>query len=142
MIDGINSSKKAFFIWLALFLVLFIGLSVTVTVLDNSYPPEERSTQTQMMILYLASFIIACLPIGWATRRRLVRWYAHIPTDEIKIFETNLVLALFRLIKCSFLLGLNLVIFALYTAFAIVAGPFINLYAIISGIVFMCQKKI
>lgn len=142
MIMGINSSKKVFFIWLSVFLVLFLGLCITATLLDNTYPPEERSTSAQMGIIYLGSFIISCLPIGWATRRKIIKWYAHIPTEEIKIFETNLVLAIIRLVKCCILLALNTSLFAIYTAFSIIAGPFINLYAIISSIIFMCQKRI
>ena len=96
MIEGINSSKKAFFAWLAVFVVLFVGLSVTWTVINNNSPVAEQATAEQMKMLYLGSFLFA----------------------------------------------LNVALFAIYTAFAIVAGPIMNLYTIISGIIFMCQKKI
>ena len=142
MIEGINSSKKAFFAWLAVFVVLFVGLSVTWTVINNNSPVAEQATAEQMKMLYLGSFLFACLPLGWATRRKIAKWYAHVPTEEIQVFETNLVVALFRLGKCSFLFALNVALFTIYTAFAIVAGPIMNLYTIISGIIFMCQKKI
>ncbi len=142
MIEGINSSKKAFFAWVAVFVVLFVGLSITWTVINNNSPVAEQATAEQMKMLYLASFLFACLPLGWATRRKIAKWYAHVPTEEIQVFETNLVVALFRLGKCTFLFALNVALFAIYTAFAIVAGPIMNLYTIISGIIFMCQKKI
>lgn len=50
MIEGINSSKKAFFAWLAVFVVLFVGLSVTWTVLNNNSPVAEQATAEQMKI--------------------------------------------------------------------------------------------
>ena len=142
MIEGLNSSKKSVIIWMIVFVVLFVGLSVAIAVLEGSAPADEKSTPTQMLIGYAGAFLLSCLPIGWAGRRKLVKWYAHVPTEEIKVFETNLVVAIFRLAKCSFLLGLNLVLFAVYTAGAIIAGPILNFYTIISGIVFMCQKRI
>ena len=142
MIDGINDSKKAFFIWTIVFLVLFIGLCVTWTVLNNNSPVEEQLAPDVMKMFYAGSFLFACLPMGWAVRRRISTWYAHIPTEEIQVFETNLVVAIFRLAKCSILLGFDIALFVLYTAFAIVAGPIMVLYTIISGIIFMCTKKI
>ncbi len=142
MIEGINSSKKAVIIWFIVFVVLFTGLSITFAVLQNNAVEAEKATPQEMLYLYLGAFLFSCLPIGWAARRKLVTWYAHVPTEEIKVFETNLVVALFRLIKCAFLFGLNVALFAIYTAGAIIAGPFLNLYTIITGIVFMCQKKI
>ncbi len=142
MIDGINSSKKWFFVWVTVFVVLCAGLCILWTVLNNNSPAEERATSQQMMWFYIGSFLFSCLPIGWATRKKVVSWYAHIPTEEIKVNETNLVVAIARLSKCSFLLGLDIVLFGLYTAIAIIVGPFINLYTIITGIVFMVQKKI
>ncbi len=142
MIEGLNSSKKSVIIWMIVFVVLFVGLCVGITVIENSYLADDRSTPQQMLILYGASFLISCLPIGWAGRKKLVSWYAHVPTEEIKVFETNLVLAIYRLAKCFILIDLNLFLFAVYTIGAIIAGPFLNFYTIISGIVFMCKKKI
>ncbi len=142
MIEGLNSSKKSVIIWMIVFVVLFVGLSVAIAVLEGAAPADEKSTPTQMLIGYVGAFLLSCLPIGWAGRRKLVKWYAHVPTEEIKVFETNLVVAIFRLTKCSFLLGLNLVLFAVYTAGAVIAGPILNFYTIISGIVFMCKKRI
>ena len=142
MIDGINNSKKAFFIWLIVFVVLFVGLCVTWTVLNNNSPAEEQLTPKYMNMFYTGSFLFACLPMGWAVRRKMVSWYAHVPTEEIRVFETNLVVALFRLIKCTVLFALDVSLFAIYTSVAIIIGPFMNLYAFITGIIFMITKKI
>lgn len=142
MIEGINDSKKSFFTWLIVFLVLCIGLCVTWTVLNNNSSADEKLSEQVMMYFYLGSFLFSCLPIGWAARRKVIKWYAHVPTEEIKVFETNLPVALFRLIKCTILFSLNVTLFTIYTSAAIIVGPFINLYAIITGIVFMIQKKI
>lgn len=142
MIDGINNSKKAFFIWLIVFVVLFVGLCVTWTVLNNNSPAEEQLAPKYMNMFYAGSFLFACLPMGWAVRRKMVSWYAHVPTEEIRVFETNLVVALIRLFKCIFLFALDVALFAVYTAVAIILGPIMNLYAFITGIVFMVTKKI
>lgn len=142
MIDGINNSKKAFFIWLIVFVVLFVGLCVTWTVLNNNSPAEEQLAPKYMNMFYAGSFLFACLPMGWAVRRKIASWYAHVPTEEIKVFETNLVVALIRLFKCIFLFALDVALFAVYTAVAIIIGPFMNLYTFISGIIFMVTKKI
>ncbi len=142
MIEGLNSSKKAVIIWMVVFVVLFAGLFIAITVLQNTSPAEEKATAQQMLIMYVGSFLFSCLPIGWAGRRKLVKWYAHVPTEEIKVFETNLVVALFRLIKCSVLFAFNVALFAIYTAGAVVAGPILNFYTIISGIIFMAKKRI
>ena len=142
MISGINDSKKAFFIWTIVFLVLFIGLCVTWTVINNNSPIEEQLAPDVMKMFYAGSFLFACLPMGWAVRRKIVTWYAHIPTEEIQVFETNLVVALFRLAACTFTFALDVALFGIYTAFAIVAGPIMMLYTIVTGIVFMSTKKI
>lgn len=142
MIKGINDAKKTVFIWMFVFLVLCIGLCVTFYIINNNAAEADKATDNQMLMLYGGSFLFSCLPIGLSTRRRFLKWYAHVPTEEIKVFETQLPVALWRLIKCAFLAGLNLALFAIYTAMAIVIGPFMNFYAIISGIVYMCKKKI
>ena len=142
MIDGINNSKKAFFIWLIVFVVLFVGLCVTWTVLNNNSPAEEQLAPKYMNMFYAGSFLFACLPMGWAVRRKFASRYVHVPTEEIKVFETNLVVALIRLIKCTVLAAIDIALFAIYTAIAIILGPIMNLYAFITGIVFMVTKKI
>lgn len=142
MIDGINSSKKCFFAWVIVFVVLCTGLCVLWTVLNNNSPVEEQAPAEIMNWFYIGSFLFACLPIGWKTRKKIFSWYAHIPTEEIKVTETNLVVAVIRLGKCFILLTLDVVLFAFYTAVSVIIGPFINLYTIITGIVFMVQKKI
>lgn len=142
MISGINDSKKAVIIWTIVFLVLSIGLCVTWTVLNNNSPVDEQLAPDVMKMFYAGSVLFACLPMGWTVRRRISTWYAHIPTEEIQVFETNLVVAIFRLAKCSILFGFDVALFVLYTAFAIVVGPIMMLYTIITGIIFMCTKKI
>ena len=142
MIQGINDSKKSFIIWMAVFVVIFGGLSIGLTVLNNSYPAAEQATAQQMSIIYAVSFFLGCFPIGWATKRKITTWYAHIPTEDIQVFETNLVVAIWRLGKCWFLLLFDVALLCLYIAFAAVAGPIMTLYTLITGIVFICKKKI
>ena len=142
MISGINSSKKAFFAWIIVFLVIAIGLCTLWTVLNNNSPEEEKASEEIMMYFYGGSILAACFPIGWATKRKITKWYAHIPTEEMKVFETNLPVALFRLIKCWVLLMFDLALLAIYLAFAIVAGPIMTVYTFITGIIFMCMRKI
>ncbi len=142
MIQGINSAKKYFFLWLFVFLILFFGLAIGLTKWNETFPVAEQATKDQMNLLYGASFIIACLPIGWSTRRRFMYWYAHVPTEEIKITETNLVVALFRLIKCSVLTALDIALFAFYFVVSVILGPFMNLYAFITGLIYMLTGKI
>lgn len=142
MISGINSSKAAFFAWILVFAILFGGLCTLWTVLNNNEPEEEKASDEMMMGFYAASLLIAGFPIGWATKRKITKWYAHIPTEEIKVFETNLPVALFRLIKCMVLLAFDIALLAIYLAFALIAGPIMTVYTLITGIVFMCTKKI
>lgn len=134
MIDHINDSKKAVIIWTVVFLTIFIGLSVFFI---TTYPEAELWT---IVLFYIPS----CLPIGWAMRRKLIKWYAHVPTEKIlvKVNEGNLLVAIWRLLVVLVLAELNICLFIIYTVGALVVGPFVNLYAIISGFVFMFQKKI
>ena len=127
---------------MVVFVVIFGGLSIGLTVLNNSYPIEEQATAQQMLILYAVSFLVACFPLGWATKRKITTWYVHVPTEEIEVFETNLVLAIWRLGKCWVLFCFNVFLFELYMIFAIIAGPIMMIYTLITGIVFICKKKI
>ena len=91
MIQGINSSKTAVFVWLFVFIFLFVGLCVTFTMINNNSLEEDKATPEQMNYLYIGSFLFSCLPIGWTARRRMFAKYIHVPTEDIEVFETNLV---------------------------------------------------
>lgn len=142
MIQGINSSKTAVFVWLFVFIFLFVGLCVTFTMINNNSLEEDKATPEQMNYLYIGSFLFSCLPIGWTARRRMFAKYIHVPTEDIEVFETNLVVALFRLGKCTVIAAIDLALFAFYSIVSVVIGPFVNIYSFISGIVFMCTKRI
>lgn len=139
MIEDINDSKRAVIIWTTVFLVLFVGLSTWFITLNGKYPESERESLASLLG---TAYVLSCLPIGWAMRRKFVKWYAHVPTEKLKIFETNTILALWRIGVVVILATLNLCLFTIYLYCSVIVGPFVNLYAIISGFVFWLQKKI
>lgn len=139
MIEYINDSKKAVVIWTVVFLVLFSGLSACFITLNGRAPESERES---IALLLGMAYVLSCLPIGWAVRRKVIKWYVHVPTEKIKVFETNLLLALWRIWVAWILAALDLCLLIIYAVASLIVGPFVNLYAIISGVVFMVQKKI
>ena len=146
MIYKINDSKTAYFIWLTVIVVLFAGFTYLVFWFFNH--PEIKSEITPadekiIGILKLAvPYVLATFPLGWTVRRRIMRKYLHVPTEDIRIFETNVVVAFWRLVVCEIVFLIDVVLFVLYFAFSIIFGVLFTPYFIISGIILMITKRI
>ncbi len=143
MIQGFNSSKKSYFIWLAVFLVLFVALAGVLLYLSSS-SGEAPANIGEWLILFAAAHLVASFPIGFALRRRYLHWYAHIPTEDLKIqvSDVNLIPAIFSLVKCEFFTVLDLVLLAFYLVASAVIGVFFAPYLIVSGIIFIIKGRI
>ena len=149
MIEGLNDSKKHFFVWGIVTIVIFLALFIAGLVLANSYGgwKEElveiagrKFSGTLLVILFMYQF--STFPMGFYVRRKVMRRYIHVPTEEIKINESNTILAFFRLVKCEILAVINLGLLCFYLSASILFGIVLFPYHIISGIVFLIQKKI
>ncbi len=147
MVKGINSSKKYYFIWLSVFLVLFFGLMIGMTVWANKAPDLFNNKTVKLICLYALPYLIATLPMGITIRRRFMHWYAYVPTDELDLdFNIFSIVAVIRagsrLFKCLFLSFFNSLLLLFYLIVAIIIGIFFTPYFIISGIVLIVKKKI
>lgn len=152
MISGINSSKTSFFVWTIITTLLLVALFVL------GYYDRANWGLTNEIIKELSAFIpknasgilikvalpvlLATFPIGISFKINAIGpKYIHIPTEKFRVFDTN-PLAIFKLIYCEILFVIDVVLFALAVLFSFIAGPFVFIYTLISGIVLMAKKKI
>ena len=141
MIENINNSRKKYFIWLGVTGALFIVLVVLVQFAIQSIKTEIPEFSLGVLAVVIP-YVMATLPLGWAVRRHIVKKYIHVPTEKIEVFETNLVLALGRILLVSFCVGVNISLLSVYSIMSVLIGIFFTPYFIVSGIVFIVQKKI
>lgn len=156
MIQGLTDTKKHFFIWnivtIAIFSALFFGLPLLLGAAssDNySLAPSDTLqifgitfSEGELYLLYaLLCYAVATFPMGFFVRRKIMKKYFHIPTEDIKIFESNILLAFFRVVKCQVLLAINLILLAFYLTASAVIGIVIFPYQLISGVILMISGK-
>lgn len=141
MFDNINDSKSHFFIWLSVTLAIFaVGLGGMFYLIRSS---DENVLEWEKIVFgVLLPYVVSTVPIGWCFRRQLLKGYIHVPTEKIKVFETNVVLAVGRILLCEILALVDVAIFAFYIVLAVISGPFFFIYFVVSSIVMMAKKKI
>lgn len=158
MINGLNDSKKHFFVWAIVTIVLFIGFSIGIQCLFSYLVKSgelDAATETVEIMgkqfssnLLIGAFlyVIACLPMGWFVRSKFMCWFVHIPTEKIRYryndVANNPIVSFFILMWCWILLFFNAALLLFYICFSIITGIVIFPYHIISGIILMCKKKI
>ena len=133
MISGLNDSKKHYFIWTAVTVAIFAVVFALSWGTTGDYPKYFAG---------LLAYCVATIPIGFFVRRKYLHWYVHVPTEKIKIFEANIVVALYRLTVVWVLAAFNLALLWFYLGVSFLFGFVLFPYHLISGIVFMLQKKI
>ena len=148
MIEGLNDSKKHFFVWtivtLTLFALLFGGcyfVNKYTNVFSELFTKTEISFSVNLAFA-LAAYTLSTFPLGIFVRRKVMKRYVHVPTEQIKISEKNVAVAFFRLIKCQVLAIVDLVLLCFYIIASFLFGIVMFPYHVISGIVFLIGRKI
>lgn len=143
MIKKINDSKKSYFTWLGVTGGLFAVLAVLGLLAFKSGLQAELAISQGMSVIFAVAvaYIFATFPLGMAVRRSFAKWYMHVPTENLRVFETNLVVALGRLFTVYFAVGVNIALLIIYCTLSEIIGIFFTPYFIISGIVFMATGR-
>lgn len=158
MITGITDSKKHYFIWnivtIAIFSALFFGLPLLLGAAssDNySLAPSDTLqvfgitfSEGELYLLYaLLCYAVATFPMGFFVRRKFMKKYIHVPTEQIKISESfrNPFVAFFRLIKCEILAAVDLILLVFYLVVSALVGIVIYPYQLISGLILLITAK-
>ena len=151
MIKNINDSKKHFFVWTIVTIVIFVATMIGGNALFQWASEEsgEEIPQLAKTLLYVCAYAVATFPIGFAVRRKFMHWYMPMRSPSVGTVKDDYIegrdhplRAIFRFIRFDFALLFDLVLLAFYCAVSLVIGLFIFPYHITSGIVFLCQKKI
>lgn len=152
MITGITDSKKHYFIWnivtIAIFSLLFFGVPLIMEAAsldaDMSGSRESFGIGISDVLLYLLMcYVIATYPMGFFVRRKFMKKYIHVPTEQIKISESfrNPFVGSFRLIKCDILAAVDLILLVFYLVVSALVGIVIYPYQLISGLILLITAK-
>ena len=151
MIEGINDSKAHYFVWLIVTLLL-IGFLFTIVILGGDELAASfkvKAFKLESWMLLIGAYAIAVFPIGFAVRRKFFKFYITFPRifhnsvrEDYEAATNNPIGTFFRMIAFDIVLALNIVLIVLKLAVSVPVGMVIYPYHVISGIVFMTQKKI
>lgn len=151
MIEGINDSKTHYFVWL--FVTLFImGALFAFVILGGDQLSELftiKGYKIEGWMRYLCAYAVAVFPIGFAVRRKFMRFWIPFPRifhrtvrEDVEEAVNNPIVVLFRLFAFDIVLVLNIFIICLKLAVSVPVGMVIYPYHVISGIVLMAKKEI
>ena len=161
MLEGINDSKKHYFVWTIVTLLIFFVPIIVAYFLTKYLPseiidefeqiavgsPDSLLSKYEDLLGYLLLYAIATLPIGIAVKKLYFEGkYIHIPNPKVvSIFEQDfgkVLIAGFQVIWCEILAVIDFIILCFNALLCVLTGMVIFPYHLVSGIVLMCKKSI
>jgi len=151
MIENINDTKKHYFVWLIVTVVIFAlayfgGNELLKWAAEES---GEEIPALATVLCVAAAYAVAVFPMGFSVRRKFMYWYMPMRSPSVGTVRgdyaegyNNPIRTLFRFFRFDFALVFDLVLLAFYCVASLVIGIVIFPYYLISGIVFLCLKKI